>query len=138
MRRRCDSRGCPRRRRPGSRFGAPGLPRVRQLRTGNALQGLDVLKILTNTFINKYRRRVLEHAVTSDMERGGDPGLLHESGSRQASDPEDTLHFQLMSDSIARALSALPEEYRLAVLLSDVKSFPTARSPTSWNVPWAP
>ena len=80
-------------------------------------------KILTNTFINKYRRRVLEHAVTSDMERGGDPGLLHESGSRQASDPEDTLHFQLMSDSIARALSALPEEYRLAVLLSDVEEF---------------
>ena len=80
-------------------------------------------KILTNTFINKYRRRVLETAVTTEMERGGETGLLHESGSREANDPEDKLHFQLMSDSIARALSQLPEEFRLAVLLSDVEEF---------------
>ena len=80
-------------------------------------------KILTNTFINKYRRRVLETEVATGMVQSGESGILSSSQFHQAHDVEDKLHFQLMSDSIARALSALPEEYRLAVLLSDVEEF---------------
>lgn len=82
-----------------------------------------LFKILTNTFINKYRRRVLENAVAKNMEQGGESGLLHESGSREAADPEDKLHFQLLSGSIAAALAALPEEFRLPILLCDVEEF---------------
>jgi RNA polymerase sigma-70 factor (ECF subfamily) len=82
-----------------------------------------LFKILTNTFINKYRRRVLEHSVEKDMKRGGETGLLHESGSREAADPEDKMHFRLLSESIAAALAGLPEEFRLPVLLCDVEEF---------------
>jgi RNA polymerase sigma-70 factor (ECF subfamily) len=80
-------------------------------------------KILTNTFINKYRRRILEHEVADGMVRNGETGALSDDRVRTARDVEDTLHFQLMSDTIARALTALPEEFRLAVLLSDVEEF---------------
>ena len=80
-------------------------------------------KILTNTFINKYRRRVLETEVASGMIQRGETGSLSSSQFQAARDVEDRLHFQLMSDTIARALSALPEDFRLAVLLSDVEEF---------------
>lgn len=80
-------------------------------------------KILTNTFINKYRRRVLEHDVTNGMVQRGDSGALSESQFQSAHNVEDTLSFRLMSDTIARALADLPEDFRLAVLLSDVEEF---------------
>lgn len=80
-------------------------------------------KILTNTFINKYRRRVLETEVATGMVQSGESGILSSSQFHQAHDVEDKLHFQLMSDAIAQALTSLPEEFRLAVLLSDVEEF---------------
>ncbi|MBL9043830.1 MAG: sigma-70 family RNA polymerase sigma factor [Myxococcales bacterium] len=80
-------------------------------------------KILTNTFINKYRRRVREHEVADEMVQRGDLGIISESLAESGRDVEETVHFARMSDSIVRALTALPEEFRLAVLLSDVEEF---------------
>jgi RNA polymerase sigma-70 factor (ECF subfamily) len=82
-----------------------------------------LFKILTNTFINKYRRRVLERSVAQAMERTGETGVMSVSGLRAARDAEETLQFSLMSDAIHKALAALPEDFRLAVVLCDVEEF---------------
>ena len=82
-----------------------------------------LFRILTNTFINKYRRRVREHEVADEMVQRGDLGIISESLAESGRDVEETVHFARMSDSIVRALTALPEEFRLAVLLSDVEEF---------------
>lgn len=80
-----------------------------------------LFKILTNTFINKYRRRVLERQVAQSMERSGETGVMSAGGVRAARDAEETLQFTLMSDAIQRALGELPEEFRLPVVLCDVE-----------------
>jgi RNA polymerase sigma-70 factor (ECF subfamily) len=82
-----------------------------------------MFKILTNTFINKYRRRVLERSVAEAMERAGETGIMSSGGVRAAQNAEESLQFALMSQSIQKALSDLPEEFRLAVVLCDVEEF---------------
>jgi RNA polymerase sigma-70 factor (ECF subfamily) len=82
-----------------------------------------LFKILTNTFINKYRRRILEYAVAQGMQRDGDTGMMSAGGVRTARDAEEMLDYALMGESIQRALAALPEEFRLAVVLCDVEEF---------------
>ena len=82
-----------------------------------------LFKILTNTFINKYRRRVLERSVAQSMERTGETGVMSSGGVRAARDAEETLQFSLMSEAIHKALGDLPEEFRLAVVLCDVEEF---------------
>jgi RNA polymerase sigma-70 factor (ECF subfamily) len=82
-----------------------------------------LFKILTNTFINKYRRRVLERQVAQSMERSGETGVMSSGGVRAARDAEETLQYSLMSEAIHKALGDLPEEFRLAVVLCDVEEF---------------
>jgi RNA polymerase sigma-70 factor (ECF subfamily) len=82
-----------------------------------------LFKILTNTFINKYRRRVLERQVAQSMERAGETGVMSSGGVRAARDAEETLQYSLMSEAIHKALGDLPEEFRLAVVLCDVEEF---------------
>jgi RNA polymerase sigma-70 factor (ECF subfamily) len=82
-----------------------------------------LFKILTNTFINKYRRRLLEHTVAQGMQREGSTGMMSTGGVRAARDAEELLDYALMGEAIQRALSALPEEFRLAVVLCDVEEF---------------
>jgi len=82
-----------------------------------------LFKILTNTFINKYRRRMLEYTVAQGMQQEGSTGMMSAGGVRAARDAEELLDFALMGESIQRALAALPEEFRLAVVLCDVEEF---------------
>lgn len=82
-----------------------------------------LFRILTNTFINKYRRRVLEHTVAQSMQHEGSTGMMSAGGVRAARDAEETLDYALMGDAIQKALAALPEEFRLAVVLCDVEEF---------------
>lgn len=82
-----------------------------------------LFRILTNSFINKYRRRAMERSVAQAMERAGEPGVLSAGVVRAALETEETLSFTLLSDVIQKALMDLPEEYRLTVLLCDVEEF---------------
>jgi RNA polymerase sigma-70 factor (ECF subfamily) len=83
-----------------------------------------LFRILTNTFINKYRRGGLERSVLDGPD--ADPladGWVSASTMRQMRDPETLALMPLVEDEIRRALDALPAEFRLAVVLSDVEEF---------------
>ena len=83
-----------------------------------------LFRILTNTFINSYRakqRRVQE----TDLDDVEDLYLYKRiSGidvtSRSA---EDTLFEMFTDDEVKNALEALPESFRMPVLLADVEEF---------------
>jgi RNA polymerase sigma-70 factor (ECF subfamily) len=80
-----------------------------------------LFRILMNTFINRYRRRVLEQRVAEALVREREP--LVSQGTLVLRDPEAALSSAALSDEIQQALGQLPEEFRLTVLLADMEEF---------------
>ena len=81
-----------------------------------------LLKILTNTFINRYRRGGLERSVLESPD--ADPladGWVSASTMEAMRDPESQALRPLLEAEIGKALDELPDEFRLAVVLSDVE-----------------
>jgi len=81
-----------------------------------------LLKILTNTFINRYRRGTLERSVVD----GATAEPLQDAWIGSASmnavrDPESLALRPMLEAEIQAALDAVPEEFRLAVVLADVE-----------------
>lgn len=83
-----------------------------------------LFRILTNTFINSYRakQRRVQETELNDVE---DLYLYRRiSGVDVASrSAEDTLFELFTDDEVKNALEALPESFRLPVLLADVEDF---------------
>ena len=82
-----------------------------------------LFKILTNTFINKYRKRVREREVREFVEQDETPSLMSEDVAEKSRDPETAIVGALLSDDVKRALDAVPYDYRLAVVLCDLEEF---------------
>lgn len=83
-----------------------------------------LFRILTNTFINKYRRGGLERSVLEGPD--ADPladGWVSASTMRQLRDPEQVALLPIVEGEVKKALDALPPEFRLAVILCDVEEF---------------
>ena len=83
-----------------------------------------LFRILTNTFINKYRRGGLERSVFDGPD--ADPladGWVSANTMRQLRDPEQVALMPMVEGEIQRALDALPDEFKLAVVLCDVEEF---------------
>ena len=83
-----------------------------------------LFRILTNTFINKYRRGGLERSVLDGPD--ADPladGWVSASTMRQLREPEMLALMPIVEGEIRQALDALPAEFRLAVVLCDVEEF---------------
>jgi RNA polymerase sigma-70 factor (ECF subfamily) len=80
-------------------------------------------KILTNTFINKYRKRVREREVRDQLDHEELPSLMSEDVAAAARDPESLLSGNLLGDDVKRALEAVPYDYRMAVVLCDLEEF---------------
>jgi RNA polymerase sigma-70 factor (ECF subfamily) len=81
-----------------------------------------LLKILKNTFINRYRRSGLEKTVLEGPD--ADPlvdGWIGASTLRAMRDPESQALRPVIQEEIVRALDAIPEEFRMVVLLADVE-----------------
>lgn len=81
-----------------------------------------LLKILTNTFINRYRRGGLERGIlqSPDVDPLAD-GWVSASTMESLRDPESQALRPILEAEIGRALDALPTEFRLAVVLSDIE-----------------
>jgi RNA polymerase sigma-70 factor (ECF subfamily) len=80
-------------------------------------------KILTNTFINKYRKRVREREVRDLIDQDETPSLMSEDVAASSRDPEGALVGTLLSDDVRRALDSVPYDYRMAVVLCDLEEF---------------
>jgi RNA polymerase sigma-70 factor (ECF subfamily) len=81
-----------------------------------------LLKILTNTFINRYHRGTLERSVVE----GSTAEPLQDAWIGSASmnavrDPESLALRPMLEAEIQAALDTVPEEFRLAVVLADVE-----------------
>lgn len=81
-----------------------------------------LLKILTNTFINKYRRSKRERALVEGGEaQSAGQGMMSRSAMRALTQPVDAAQRRLLAREIERALEQLPEDYRVMIVLADVE-----------------
>src|SRR5260370_12251507 len=80
-----------------------------------------LFKILTNTFINKYRKRVREREVRDVIDQDEMPSLMSEDVAEASRDPEGSILGSILSDDVKRALEAVPYDYRMAVVLCDLE-----------------
>ncbi len=81
-----------------------------------------LVRILTNTFINKYKRGVLEKSVLGSEQL--DPvsdGWTSSAALMALRDPESHMLRPMLAEEISDALDELPEDFRMAVLLVDVQ-----------------
>jgi RNA polymerase sigma-70 factor, ECF subfamily len=83
-------------------------------------------RILTNTYINSYRRKQ-RRPEESDVEDIEDLYLYHRviglDGGKTERSAEDEVLDRFTDDDVKAAIEALPEAFRMAVILADVEGF---------------
>ena len=82
-----------------------------------------LFRILKNTFINNYRKRQQEPPQNAfdEIEDVFETQVSSESGS--IPNPEEDALENVLDEDVQRALDALPDEYRMVVLLADLEDF---------------
>jgi RNA polymerase sigma-70 factor (ECF subfamily) len=82
-----------------------------------------LLRIVTNTFINEYQRKKRSREVldAATAEQDATDGVLIHADANVRQTPERALLDRSVSDDVQRALDALPEDFRTAVVLCDVQ-----------------
>jgi RNA polymerase sigma-70 factor (ECF subfamily) len=81
-----------------------------------------LLRILTNTFINRYRRGGMERDLLDSPDADSlTDAWVGANTLRAMRDPETQALTPLVEAEVQQALDELPDEFRLAVILSDIE-----------------
>lgn len=81
-----------------------------------------LLRILTNTFINRYRRTVRERRVFDGaLAAPVGEGVMSQAAMRGLTSPIADAQRRLLGEEIQRAVDELPEDHRVMILLADVE-----------------
>lgn len=82
-----------------------------------------LLRIVTNTFINEYQRKKRSREVldAASAEQDATDGVLVHADASDRQSPERAMLDKSVSDDVQRALDALPDDFRTAVVLCDVQ-----------------
>jgi RNA polymerase sigma-70 factor (ECF subfamily) len=82
-----------------------------------------LLRIVTNTFINEYQRRKRSREIldAATAEQEATDGVLVHANAHDKMSPDRALLEASVSDDVQRALEALPEDFRTAVILCDMQ-----------------
>ena len=93
------------------------------------------LRILANTHISRYRshRHAPDTVSWEDLSAATARGEYDPPGDETG--PEEQFVAMELSEDLAPALASLPEEFRLAVILSDILELPYRDIATSLGVP---
>ena len=83
-----------------------------------------LFKILKNTFINSYRKRqqVPPESDFSEIEDSFE-SLVTDEVARKSKTPEEEFLTNVLDEDIQSALEALPDDFRMVVLLADLEGF---------------
>jgi len=96
-------------------------------------------RILTNTFINEYRKRS-RHGVPVDLDQYENPDMFYfynklaENVQEEEQDPAKAVVSKFVEEDILKAIHSLPEGYREAVILADLQGLPYEEIAKSLNV----
>lgn len=83
-----------------------------------------LFKILTNTFINRYRRVTKEKSIVEGQDRDSvQERVSSHEAAEQSADPERYLLERVLSDDVLEAIDSIPVDFRLAVILADLQDF---------------
>ena len=82
-----------------------------------------LFRILKNTFINSYRKRQQEppQSAFDEIEDAFESQVSSQSGA--IPNPEEDALENVLDEDVQRALDALPDEYRMVVILADLEDF---------------
>jgi RNA polymerase sigma-70 factor (ECF subfamily) len=80
-------------------------------------------KILTNAFINRYRRTTKERNIVEDERDSVQDRLVSRDAADVAENPERAFFERLLSDDVLRAIDSIPIDFRLTVILADLQDF---------------
>lgn len=83
-----------------------------------------LFKILTNTFINSYRRTSREKSLQDESERQSvEAQFFSPDTTDQATNPEEYLLDRVMREDVLKAIDGLPIDFRMVVILADLQEF---------------
>ena len=83
-----------------------------------------IFKILTNTFINSYRRNTRERSLQDESERQSvEARFFSAELTEQTQNPEEYLLNRVMSQDVLVAIDTLSIDFRMVVILADLQEF---------------
>jgi len=80
-----------------------------------------LFKILKNTFINMYRKKVRQPEIIDYEKVESFIGLIKDNNLDFEHFEEDNILNKFLSDDVISALNQLPDDFKIVVLLSDVE-----------------